>query len=87
MQDSVIATVNVAGCFRNMGAVARLLHRYETAVTHFQCAADLYLTARARVHTVLEQNNNANTTSTSTTTHTTESSAAEDHLCLDLMLI
>ena len=56
-------------------------------MTHFQCAAELYLTARARVHTVVEQNNNANTTSTSTTTHTTESSAAEDHLCLDLMLI
>ena len=46
---SLVASVNAAGCFRNMGAVSRLLCNYGDAVRHLQCAEELYRNCRPRI--------------------------------------
>ena len=41
-QHSVVAAVNAAGCFRNMGAASRMLRQYDDAIRYLQRAEQLY---------------------------------------------
>jgi len=90
---SLVAACNAAGCFRNMGAVSRLLHNYGEAVRHLQCAEELYLQCRS---TILLETTTTTTTANAATGSSTNNNndvVSEDDddddlelLCLDLMI-
>lgn len=71
-----LATVNAAGCYRNMGAVSRLLRNHSGAVPHLQCAEEFYASARARIQNAspFEKSDVA-------------SAMGEEQLCLDLLIV
>lgn len=47
--DTIVAAVNAAGCFRNLGAVCRRLNEYETAILYWRQAEELYSTIQERL--------------------------------------
>lgn len=56
----ILCTINAAGCYRNMGAVSRLLRNYGQASAHLQGAEELYRTAR---HDILDNSNSRSSSS------------------------
>lgn len=95
---SLIDTINAAGCYRNMGAVSRLLHRYTEAATHLQYAEQLYHSARSRLtktpsapsngdHKVVPTHTNTDIHNNNTTPTATVGRTSNDELCLDFLAI
>ena len=72
--SGIVAAVNAAGCFRNMGAVSRLLHNYGDAVRQLQCAEELYSYCRNQLWS---------SASTASTGSTTGEDKNEDDCCSD----
>ena len=96
---SVLSAVNIAGCYRNMGTVARLMERYDEVTTYLCKAEEYYTLGRETVEIrscesivtldgrLLNESTSMNATNQQNTTCSYYTSAEDETMCLDGMIL
>ena len=96
---SILSAVNVAGCYRNMGTVSRLLEQSDEVTTYLCKAEDYYTMGRETVEIrscesivtldgqLLNESTSLNGTNQQNTTCSYYTSSEDETMCLDGMIL